>query len=415
MTVFLPAGFRHGEIHAVASKSSAQRLFICAAFGSDVCRILCGPLSADLSAMLDCLRALGAEVSYTDGCVRMNPIRCISETEHILPCGESGVTLRFLLPLAGMLGVPAAFERLGRLPERPIEPLASELRRHGMTIEPKGSVLHCSGRLHGGEWSLPGNVSSQFISSLLLSLPLLEEDSYLSVTGTLESAPYIAMTEQVLRLASIRFTYENGVYTIPGRQRPLLPEELTVEGDWSSAAPFLAMGALSDTGISVAGLNPASSQGDRSVCELLCSFGAEVSVESDRVLVRKKELHGIRFDAAQTPDLVPVIAALGALAEGETSIVRASRLREKESDRLHTTAEMLEALGAEIQELPDSLIIRGKPVLRGGNTDSFSDHRIAMAAAVAACGCEKGVTLSGAECVEKSYPRFWDDFTSLGG
>lgn len=414
MTVSIPAGAKHGEIRAVASKSAAQRLFICAAFGTDTCRVSCGPLSADLSSTLDCLRALGAEVSYMDGCACIEPIRRGAGTERVLPCGESGATLRFLLPLAGVLGASAVFERRGRLPERPIEPLAAELQRHGMTVETEGPVLRCSGRLRGGDWSLPGDVSSQFISSLLLSLPLLEEDSLLSVTGALESAPYIALTERILRSASIRFSKEGGVYAIPGSQRPQLPKELSVEGDWSSAAAFLAMGALSDTGISVAGLDPASTQGDRLVCELLRSFGAEVSVENGSVFVRKKDLRGIRFDASQTPDLVPVIAALGALAEGETSIVRAARLREKESDRLHATAALLATLGAEIRELPDSLIIRGKPLL-GGSADSFSDHRIAMAAAVAACGCEKNVTLSGAECVEKSYPRFWDDLASLGG
>ena len=175
------------------------------------------------------------------------------------------------------------------------------------------------------------------------------------------------------------------------------------------------MGALSEKGVAVSGLDPASAQGDRAVCEFLRAFGAEVSVEGGCVRVCKKELRGLRFDASQTPDLAPVAAALGALAEGETRIVNAARLRFKESDRLHTTAAMLASLGADVTELPDALVLRGKSSLPGGETVGFSDHRVAMAAAVAACGCESGLTLRGAECVGKSYPRFWEDCRSLGG
>ena len=391
MTVFLPGGERRGAVRAPASKSAAQRLFYCAALGAEPCEIACGPLSEDLEAMLACLAALGASVDVSDGRVRIEPIRLVPARELVLPCGESGAALRFLPPLVGALGAQAVLERRGRLPERPIEPLAEELRRHGMTIAEEGSALRCSGRLHGGDWTLPGGVSSQFISALLLALPLLDGDSALTITGRLESAPYVSLTEQVL------------------------PPTLAVEGDWSAAAVFLAMGALSEKGVAVSGLDPASAQGDRAVCELLRAFGAEVSVGSDCVRVCKKDLRGLRFDVSQMPDLAPVAAALGALAEGETRIVNAARLRLKESDRLHTTAAMLASLGADVTELPDALILRGKSSLPGGETRSFSDHRVAMAAAVAACGCEGGLTLRGAECVGKSYPQFWDDCRSLGG
>lgn len=415
MTIFLPGGERRGELRAVPSKSAAHRLFILAALGARPCEIACHPLSDDLGATLGCLRALGADVSCEDGRVRVEPIRRVSSGELPLPCGESGSTLRFLLPLAGALGAEAVFERRGRLGERPVGPLVSELRRHGMTIEEQGPFLRCAGRLRGGDFLLPGGVSSQFVSALLLALPLLEEDSTLTVAPPLESAPYVALTEGLLCEAAIRFEREALRFAIPGRQRPALPPALTVEGDWSAAAAFLAMGALSEAGIGVSGLAPDSLQGDRAIPALLRSFGAEVCAENDRVTVRKKELRGIRFDAAQTPDLACVIAALGALAEGETRIENAARLRGKESDRLHTTAAMLTSLGAELRELPDGLVIRGKASLPGGAAASFSDHRIAMAAAVAACGCTDGVTLHGAECVKKSYPRFWDDFRSLGG
>ena len=413
MTVFLPGGERRGELRAVPSKSAAQRLFILSALGAAPCEIACDPLSGDLEATLGCLRALGAGVACKGGRVSIEPIRSVPAGELFLPCGESGATLRFFLPLAGALGASAVFERRGRLGERPIEPLVSELRRHGMTVEEDGSSLRCSGRLRGGGWTLPGNISSQFISALLLALPLLEADSTLAVTPPLASAPYITLTERALRAAALRFEREGLRYTIPGRQRPALSPTLAVEGDWSSAAVFLAVGALSEAGVAVTGLDPASVQGDRAIVEALRAFGAELFVENGRVTARKKELRGIRFDAAQTPDLAPVIAALGAFAAGETRIENAARLRGKESDRLHTTAAMLSSLGADIRELPDGLSVRGRPYLPGGPTEGFSDHRIAMAAAVAACGCRRGVTLSAAECVGKSYPRFWDDFSSL--
>lgn len=415
MTIFLPRGQRRGEVCAVPSKSTAHRLFLCAALGADPCEIACDPLSADLDATLGCLSALGASVSLSGGQVRIEPIRRVPTGECALPCGESGTTLRFLLPLVGALGAQAVLERSGRLPERPIEPLLSELRRHGMTIEDGGASLRCSGRLRGGDWTLPGDVSSQFISALLLALPLLDEDSALTITGPIESAPYIALTERILASASIRFRKDGARYAIPGVQRPALPARLAVEGDWSAAAPFLAMGALSESGVSVSGLEPDSVQGDRAIVGLLRAFGAEVRVDGGRVEVRKKELRAVRFDASQTPDLAPVIAALGALAEGETSVENAARLRGKESDRLRSTAAMLTALGAELEELPDGLLIRGKPLLRGGESGCGRDHRVAMAAAVAACGCADGVTLRDADCVAKSDPRFWDDVRSLGG
>lgn len=415
MTVLLPGGARRGEVPAIASKSAAHRFFICAALGETPCEIVCGPLSDDLSATLACLSALGADIAYARGRVRIEPIRGLPRGEALLPCGESGTTLRFCLPLCGALGLRAVFDRRGRLAVRPIEPLCAQLRLHGMTIESEGALLRCSGRLRGGDWALPGGVSSQFISALLLALPLLGQDSTLTVTGACVSAPYIALTEQALRAAALRFSKAGAVYAIPGGQRPSLPPVLALEGDWSAAAPFLAMGALSDAGVAVSGLDGASAQGDRAVCQLLSALGADVRLDGDRVTVRKKELHGIRFDAAQTPDLMPVIAALGALAEGETRIENAARLREKESDRLRSTAAMLAALGADVSELPDGLVVRGKASLPGGETEAFSDHRVAMAAAVAACGCTGGVTLRGAACVSKSHPRFWDDLRSLGG
>ncbi len=263
----------------------------------------------------------------------------------VLPCGESGSTLRFLLPVVGALGAKAVFQMEGRLPKRPLAPLDAELRAHGMGIRQEGERLYCDGELRPGAYRLPGNVSSQYISGLLLALPRLPGDSSLIVTGAVESAAYITMTEDALRLSGIGFTKNGWEYRIPGNQQPRLPDMLTVESDWSNAAFFLSVGALSARGIKVMGLNPASSQGDRAALDILRAFGAEIAEENGDILIRAGALHGQTIDAAPIPDLIPVLSVVAAGAEGETRIVNASRLRLKESDRLKSTAAMLQALG----------------------------------------------------------------------
>ena len=415
MTLSIPGGPRQGRVRIPSSKSAAQRLLLCAALSERGCTLSCDGISRDLAAMIDCLRALGASVCVEGASIRVVPVRAAAEGELLLPCGESGAALRFLLPVVGALGARTLFTREGTLPCRPLAPLSSELVRHGMTIETEGAALRVSGRLRGGDWVLPGDVSSQFVSALLMALPLLEEDSRLSLTTPLQSAPYVALTEQTLRQCALRLEKDGESWLIPGGQRPSPPSALKIEGDWSNAAVFLAMGALSDGGVAVEGLDPDSVQGDRAVLALLERFGAKCERTDSGARVRRGTLRGIRFDASQIPDLVPPLAALAALAEGETRIENAARLRAKESDRLQSLTLLLAALGADARQTDDTLVIRGAPTLPGGAAESFGDHRIAMAAAVAACGCTGAAELRGAECVEKSYPRFWDDFGSLGG
>lgn len=221
------------------------------------------------------------------------------------------------------------------------------------------------------------------------------------------------MTLEALRLSKISVAETDGGYYIPGRQSYDAPEIMTVEGDWSNAAPFLCMGAMSRSGVAVAGLNPDSVQGDRAIVRILRELGAAIEVSDDRVSVRRSELHGIMIDAAMIPDLVPALAALAATVDGETKIINAGRLRLKESDRLSGTARMLRTLGADAHEESDSLIIRGRSELAGGTAKTEHDHRMAMAAAVASCACCGAVTVSDPDCVNKSYPGFWDDFSSL--
>lgn len=415
MTITVPPGARSGCVRVPASKSQAHRLLICAALGHSPVRLLLDGLSKDIEATVSCLRALGAKIEVSETCLLVSPIAAVPNGPCHLFCGESGSTLRFLLPVCGALGANAVFHMEGRLPDRPLAPLDAELHAHGMTLRRDGALLHVSGQLVGGNFTLPGGVSSQFISGLLLALPRLAEESRLRITGTLESAGYVEMTLDALRLAGISSARENGGFCIPGTQRFTLPAEVRVEGDWSSAAFFLCMGAFSARGITVTGLSPASHQADRAICSLLRRFGAEVTEEAGFVRVRRGALCGIRIDAAQIPDLVPVLAVLAAGCEGQTVIENAARLRLKESDRLQTTAATLRALGAEASELPDGLVLTGSPALRGGTVDACGDHRIAMAAAVAACLSSAPVVITGAQAVEKSYPRFWQHLASLKG
>ncbi|MGM9661822.1 MAG: 3-phosphoshikimate 1-carboxyvinyltransferase [Oscillospiraceae bacterium] len=416
MNVTIAPGPRGGSVRIPASKSQAHRLLILAALGEKECTLLCDGVSKDIAATMECLNALGAEIRR-DGPdrLRVRPIEKAPAGLCRLPCGESGSTLRFLLPVAGALGAECVFLREGRLPERPLAPLDRELTAHGMTLREEGALLHCGGQLQSGDYSLPGDVSSQYISGLLMALPRLRGESRLAVTGRRESQGYVAMTEDALRLGGVTLEKSGGEYRIPGGQRPALPAECRVEGDYSNAAFFLCMGALSEDGVTVEGLSPDSSQGDKGVLEILRRFGAEVTETERAVTVRRGRLRGVAIDAAPVPDLIPALSALAAAAEGETRVENAARLRLKESDRLRSTAAMLTALGAEVRELPEGLIIRGRPRLAGGTVRPENDHRIAMAAAVAACACEGAVTVEDSECTAKSYPRFWEDLAALKG
>ena len=411
----IPPGARTGRVRIPASKSQAHRLLICAALGEEKTEVVCDGISADIAATAKCLRALGAAVEETEAGFLVSPIKKVPEGRCELYCGESGSTLRFLLPIVGALGVQAAFHREGRLPQRPLAPLDGVLTAHGMTLSEDGDILLCSGQLQAGDYEITGNVSSQYISGLLMALPRLAGESTLTVTGTLESAAYVAMTEDALRLSGVEFSKNGASYAIPGGQRFRLPARTAVEGDWSNAAFFLCMGALAKEGIRVEGLNLKSSQGDRGVLDVLRALGAAVSEEESAVTVRRGTLRGVTVDASPIPDLIPVLSVVASVAAGETRVENAYRLRLKESDRLQSTANLLRALGGRVEEKEDGLVITGVPVLHGGETQTQNDHRLAMSAAVAACAAMGEVTVDNDACVAKSYPRFWEDYGSLKG
>ena len=398
-----------GEIRAISSKSAAHRMLICAAFASSDSVIRCENINKDIEATADCLRALGADIRYENPYFKVTPIQS-PVSGAVLPCGESGSTLRFLLPVVCALGVEASFVLEGRLPERPLSPLYGELVSHGAVLSPEGSnPLYVSGCLDGREYRIRGDVSSQFISGLLFALTLSGKGGKLIVEGKTESEPYIDMTTNALALFGACPQKTDYGYFVPANAR-LTPSQKQVEGDWSNAAFPLCMGAIGGGEVTVSGLDVNSRQGDRAVVDILRNFGAEVTVNEDKVTVKDcGRLCGIHIDATQIPDLVPVLATVAAVARGQTVITGASRLRIKESDRLMTTKQMLTALGADVTQTDDGLVICGKERLRGGTVDGFNDHRIALSAAVAAVACDCPVTVRGAECVAKSYPDFWSD------
>ena len=401
-----------GKIPAVASKSEAHRLLILAALAEGETRLQMEQRSEDIDATIRCLRALGARIKPQADGVSVRGIERAAQQAR-LDCGESGSTFRFLLPIAAALGTSAQFTGEGRLPERPIGELLQALQAHGLRFSSDHLPFDIEGALLGGAFELPGNVSSQYLTGLLLALPLLEQDSRILLTTPLESAAYVDITLHALRRFGANVLVQKNEYRIPGAQRYRSPGSLRVDGDWSNASFFLAAGALAAP-VCVSGLSLTSPQGDKAMLDALMAFGAGVEATEHAVRVSPARLRGCTIDVGDMPDLLPVLAVLGACAGGETRLVNAARLRLKESDRLASVSSMLRALGATVEEQPDALVISGGH-LTGGDVHSCRDHRIVMAAAVAAIRCEGNVRILGTEAVNKSYPAFFQDYNRLGG
>ena len=433
MDIIVFPGGLDGAVSAVPSKSQAHRALICAALADKPTRIICDSESGDISATIACLTALGAEITYEPGgyCVSPMTVRrdlCprgqesgvreqeTETTSVILHCGESGSTFRFLLPIVCALGRNVSFIPRGRLPQRPLSPLADELISHGCSLSTQGSVpFHTSGQLVPGCYSMDAGVSSQFISGLLFALPLLKGDSELRLTGRADSFPYIELTLEALKAFGVTIEFDGTVFSIPGGQIFKAPDLVNIEGDWSNAAFWMGAGAVGAGKITCTGMDLRSRQGDRAIIDILQEFGARVEIENYAVTVTGGDLKGLEIDARNIPDLVPILAVVAASAEGITVIRNAGRLRDKESDRLSAITDVMRGLGSDVIQTEDGLVIRGSTALKGGQVSSHGDHRIAMAAAIAATNCTKEVEILGADAVSKSYPGFFDDFRSLGG
>ena len=380
-----------GTIAAIPSKSQAHRLLICAAFADRETRLYCPDTNRDIEATADCLRALGAEITRDEGGYTVLPVQFRPATA-VLPCHDSGSTLRFLLPVAGALGVDATFQMEGRLPQRPLSPLWEEMERMGCTLtRPTECTTRCQGKLNSGVYTISGGVSSQFITGLLLAFPLISGESQLEITGKLESAPYVTMTLKAMEQFGVMV--QN--FSVAGNQHFTSPGTVTVEGDWSNGAFFLAAKALGNN-VTVTGLRADSPQGDRAAAGLLPSLEKKLII-----------------DAADIPDLVPILAVTAACKQGAV-FTNIGRLRLKESDRVASVIGMIEALGGQAQADDTTLTVYGTG-LTGGTVDARNDHRIAMSAAIAATACREDVIILGAQCVEKSYPRFFAEYRKLGG
>ena len=404
-----------GKIKAISSKSHAHRVLICSALASEPTKINCNVLSKDITATVECLKMLGAEIKIEENTLFVNPQKFSEKAE--IDCGESGSTLRFLLPVVSALGIDTTINAHGRLPERPLSPLKEELEKKGVVFKTDNEFpLHITGNLQSGEYELAGNVSSQFVSGLLFALPLLDGDSKISLIPPVESKSYIDMTVATLRDFGILIEETENTYIIKGNQKYISPKEITIEGDWSNSAFFLCAGALSKDGVTVSGLNINSTQGDKKILDILKRMGASVEVNDDEITVKKNKLMGTMVNGGDIPDLVPIVSVMGAMCDkGVTHIVNASRLRLKESDRITTTEALLTKVGAAVSETDDGLVIWGENDLIGGRVEGANDHRIVMSAAILSCLCALPVDIVDAEAVNKSYPHFFEDFNSLGG
>ena len=398
------------KVRAISSKSEAHRALICAALADGETKIICTDTNADIDATASCLTALGADIERIADGFYVKPISA-SGSKALLDCNESGSTLRFMLPLCASLGADCSFVMRGRLASRPLSPLYELLESNGVKLTEQGkSPLDISGKLNAGNYSVAANISSQYISGLLFALSVADGESTLTLEGKIESAPYIFMTLNTLLAfgADVEFNPEGNVFRVKGKARLTSPKIFTVGGDWSNAAFYLCAGAIGKNPVTLTSLDQNSAQGDRAVLSVLKKMGADIRVSGDEITVYPSKLHGTEIDAADIPDLVPILSVATSVADGETRIYNASRLRLKESDRIESVCSLLSGLGADIRATEDGMIISGKPILYGGEVDSFNDHRIAMSAAIASLVCENTVKISRFEAINKSYPSFLD-------
>ena len=370
-----------GIVNAIPSKSQAHRLLICAAFADGRTTLICPETNDDIQATAVCLNALGANIRRSDFGYDIIPVKSIPN-EALLDCGESGSTLRFLLPVVGALGIDATFRMSGRLPSRPLSPLWEELERMGCRLfRPAENTIRCQGKLIAGDYFIDGGISSQFITGLLFAAALIDGKCQITVTGNLESKPYVDLTKQALQI------FQAPNFHTPGC--------VIVEGDWSNSAFFLAAQQLGSA-VTVTNLHTDSLQGDRMVATLLPQLNKHCEI-----------------DVRDIPDLVPILSVVAAAQNGAV-FTGIHRLRLKESDRVESVIQMIKNLGGKAEADEDTLTIYGTG-LKGGIVDSMNDHRIAMSAAIASTVCTEPVTILGAQCVSKSYPHFWEEFSRLGG
>ncbi|MCH5323693.1 MAG: 3-phosphoshikimate 1-carboxyvinyltransferase [Eubacterium sp.] len=387
-----------GSLSIPPSKSVSHRMLICTAFceGESVINDLLE--CEDIEAMSGALRALGAEIDGADGCYRVRGITSPSKSA-VIDCKESGSALRFLIPIAAALGCETEFIGSGRLPERPITPIIEPMRDNGITFISETYPYKISGKLRPGTYRIDGSMSSQFITGLLFALSILNGDSEIVLTSPLQSKPYVDITVDCMRQFGVEVTEKENTYYVKGGQK-YIPHTLSVEADMSQCA-FFAVADCIGSDIKLDNLNLNSVQGDKAILDITERFKNGEPID--------------HIDATDIPDLVPILTVLMCFGKVPCRITGCARLRIKECDRLEAITDVLNALGGKVKAYDDMIEVTPVTELEGGTVEFYNDHRIAMAGAIAATRCKNEVIIKGAQCVAKSYPKFFDDYRMLGG
>lgn len=406
-----------GTINIPSSKSICHRAVISASLAKGTSYIEDVNLSEDIKATCEGMKSLGVDIKYIcENKLKIERNEEFRVINKIINCRESGSTLRFLIPIFLLFNDEVTFIGEGKLVERPLDVYYEIFDRKNITYRTNDRKLPLTvkGVLSPGVFQMRGDISSQFITGMMFALPLLSRDSTIKVEGYLQSKGYVDLTIDVLNeFGIIIVNNDYREFYIKGEQH-YEPLNYNIEGDFSQGAFWIVAGILGGN-IECTNLDMNSKQGDKIIVDLIRSMGGDIQVYDDKIRTIYSNTNGRIIDVSQCPDLVPILAVLGALSKGTTKIVNAERARIKESDRLRAISTELKKLGGDVEERDDGLIIEGKKELKGGKVDSWNDHRIAMALAVASIGCKEPIVINGSEVVNKSYPKFWDDFRKLGG
>lgn len=401
-----------GNINAVQSKSMAHRYIICSALSKEYTKIYLKDISQDVKATIDAIKNLGTDVDIRDDYII---IRESNIKNNIFDCKQSGTTLRFMLPIATSLLDECSFIGYGRLPKRPINDIVNIMKKSSCIFSNDTLPFNIKNKFSFSNVDIVGDVSSQYISGLLLASVLQEKDVQINVKGKFESKPYVDMTVDVMKMYGIDILENKNSYFIKKNQKYKSPSNIIVECDFSNIAFFLVAGAIGKDEIKIKNINFSSLQGDKRILEILEKFGAHIKTTKNEISISCDKLIPQDIDVSDIPDLLPILTVLASASIGESRFYNAKRLRLKESDRIKSSVTMINNLGGEAIEYEDSLVIKGMGKLIGGKVDSFDDHRIAMASMVASTICDNDIILENEQAINKSYPSFFDDFKKLNG
>ena len=412
MDICVENGALSGKIQAISSKSDVHRFLIAAALANGVSTIRFTTLSEDIKATIAVLRALGAKIEIADGFVATVYGIENANRDITLDANECGTTARLMLPIAAALTDVFTLTGKNGLLKRPFFDLCKCMGENGATCDKDTLPISVQGKLKSGIYKIRGDVSSQYISGLLFALPLLDGTSEIHLTTPLVSSGYVDMTVKTLSLFGINVEKSENGFKIKGNQHYTAVENYVAEGDWSNSCFWLLAGLFGD--VTVLGLDKNSLQKDRLVLEILHKMGADISYDKG-IRVKKSSLSATSFNGEDIPDALPMLASALSLADGKSVISGGARLKIKESDRIKSTADMLNSIGGKVSGTDDGFIINGVKNFSGGKVNAENDHRIVMCAAVAASAATSPITIVGAEAVNKSYPTFFEDFEKLGG